>query len=192
MLLHAILNRPPLAIRAFVFSLTVALASHASAQTTTTYSEYTAKFLCGTANSGFANTIAAGVYSTSINVHNPNMFANQAPLSFLKKAVIAKGEGSTFTPPSSFQTDTLPNDYAENINCGTIRALLGSAAPPLPNFFEGFVVIIVPPASSPNQLDVTGVYSSSNNGPITLDVVPVATRIVTPPAAGAIVEGSVQ
>ena len=54
------------------------------------------------------------------------------------------------------------------------------------------MVIIVPPASSPNQLDVVGVYTSSNNPPVSLQVVPIAPRIIVPPPAGAAVDGSFQ
>lgn len=169
------------------FALTLGLVSSAFAQSSNTYTEYSAKFLCGTAslNVNVQESIAPGEYSTSINVHNPNLFSDESALSFLKKAVIAKSEGVTPVAPSSFRQDSLANDYAETIHCGTIRSMLGSAAPAAPAFFEGFVVIVVPPASTPNQLDVTAVYSSSNNGPLTLHVLPIAARVIVPPAAGA-------
>jgi hypothetical protein len=54
------------------------------------------------------------------------------------------------------------------------------------------VVIVIPPASSPNQLDVVGVYTSSNNPPTSLQIVPIAPRIITPPPAGAAVDGKFQ
>ena len=162
-----------------------------SAQNAPTYSEYAAKFLCGVPTT--ANLDKGGIenaeYSTSINIHNPNMFTNDAPLSFMKKAVVAHAEGVTLTPPSAFKQDSLPNDYAETVTCSVIRGLLGSSAPPAPAFIEGFVVIIVPPASSPNELDVVGVYTSSNNPPTSLQVVPIPVRLVTAPV-GATVEGT--
>ena len=114
------------------------------AQSTSTYSEYAAKFLCGMNQ------------STDISVHNPNLFTTDNPLSFLKKAVLSLSEGTTPVPPSAFKQDTLANDYAEKITCGTIRSLLGSAAPPAPAFIEGYVVIIVPPASNPNEFRCYG------------------------------------
>jgi hypothetical protein len=166
----------------------------ASAQSSPTYSEYSAKFLCGvpTASNLAAGVIEKAQYSTSINIHNPNLFSSEAPLSFLKKAVIAHTEGATLVPPSAFKQDSLPNDYAETVGCAVIRSLLGKAAPAAPAFIEGFVVIIVPPANDPNQLDVTAVYTSSNNPPTSLQVVPIAARIITPPPSGAALEGRIE
>jgi hypothetical protein len=166
----------------------------ASAQSTSTYSEYAAKFLCGvpTASNLASGVIEKAQYSTSINIHNPNLFTTDAPLSFLKKAVIAHTEGSALVAPSAFRQDNLPNDYAETVSCQVIRNLLGKAAPAAPAFIEGFVVIIVPPAGNPNQLDVTAVYTSSNNPPTSLQVVPITGRVITPPATGATVEGTIE
>lgn len=168
---------------AFVAAATMFAVIPASAQSSTTYSEYSAKFLCGTSDGG---STEHGEYSTSINVHNPNVFTAESPISLLKQASLAKLEGATLTPPSSFVEDSLPNDYAESIDCAVIRKLLGKAAPSAPAFIEGFVVIIVPPSSGPNQLDVVGVYTSSASSDRSLDVVPVPVRILTPPAAAAI------
>ncbi len=158
-----------------------------SAQSTSTYTEYAAKFLCGVPSAANLSKgeVENAEYSTSINVHNPNIFTTDQPLSFLKKAVVTHPEGSELTAPSAFKQDSLQNDYAENVSCSVIRGLLGAS--PAPAFIEGFVVIIVPPASSPNQLDVTAVYTSSNNPPTSLQVVPIVGRIITPPPAGAAV-----
>jgi hypothetical protein len=163
-------------------------------ENSTTYSEYSAKFLCGvpTASNLANGIIEKAQYSTSINIHNPNLFSTDAPLPFLKKAVLALTEGATLVAPSAFRQDTLPNDYAETVSCQVIRNLLGKAAPPAPAFIEGFVVIIVPPASSPNELDVTAVYTSSNNPPTSLEVVPIAARIISPPATGAALDGRIE
>lgn len=90
------------------------------------------------------------------------------------------------TPPSAFAQDSLPDESAESIDCAVIRKLLGKAAPSAPAFIEGFVVIIVPPSSVPNQLDVVGVNTSSESSDRTLDVVPVQVRILTPPEGSAI------
>ena len=55
------------------------------------------------------------------------------------------------------------------------------------------MVIVVPPTSSPNQLDVTAVYTSSNNPPTSLEVVPIAVRIITPPpTGGAVLKGRIE
>jgi len=128
-------------------------------------------------------------YTTSINIHNPNLFNTDKAISFLKQAVRTLPEGDTLIEPSAFKQDSLVNDYAEYVGCGVIRGLLGSAAPAAPAFIQGFVVIVVPPASSPNQLDVVGVYTASNNKaaglqPTSLQIVPIAPRIITPPPAG--------
>jgi hypothetical protein len=175
-------------LRALLLAMTVAsAANYATAQSSSTYSEYSAKFVCGVPTSSQISQgrIENAEYSTSINIHNPNIFSSDASLSFLKKAVVVHSEGSPLTPPSAFKQDSLPNDYGETITCATIRSLLGSAAPAAPAFIDGFFVVIVPPASTPNELDLTAVYTSSNNGPITLDVVPIQGRIITPPPTGA-------
>lgn len=130
--------------------------------------EYSAKFVCGTPSAALVATgqIAAGTYATSINIHNPHesFFSSQTSTTFLKKAVLSMPEGVTPVPPSSLVTDTLPNDFAEEVDCKIIRTLLGPAGTPA--FIEGFVIIIVPPTGSgttsfTNVLDVVGVYSNA-------------------------------
>src|SRR5271170_7664101 len=168
----------------------------AFAQSTSTYTEYAAKFLCGvpTGTQLTNDLVGNAEYTTSINIHNPNLFNTDKAISFLKQAVRTLPEGDTLIEPSAFKQDSLVNDYAEYVGCGVIRGLLGSAAPAAPAFIQGFVVIVVPPASSPNQLDVVGVYTASNNKaaglqPTSLQIVPIAPRIITPPPAGAAVDG---
>jgi hypothetical protein len=182
------------ALRTASIAVAVLAANTASAQGSSTYSEYSVKFVCGvpTAANLAAGLVVNAQYQTSINIHNPNLFTTDAPLSFLKKAVIAHPEGVTLVPPSAFRQDSLPNDYAETVGCNVIRSLLGKAAPAAPAFIEGFVVIVVPPATDPNQLDVTAIYTSSNNPPASLQVVPIAARIITPPAAGAALDGRIE
>ena len=188
------------ALRAAFFAVIAMLAvTPLSAQSTSTYTEYAAKFLCGipTGTPLTNDLVGNAEYTTSINIHNPNLFTSDAPISFLKKAVLAKTEGSTLVPPSAFKQDSLPNDYAEYVGCVVIRGLLGSAAPAAPAFIEGFLVIVVPPASSPNQLDVVGVYTTSDNKatslqPTGLQIIPIAPRIIAPPPAGAAVDGKFQ
>jgi hypothetical protein len=180
----------------FVLVAAMLAVTTATAQSTSTYTEYTAKFLCGVPTGVQITHDAVGnaEYTTSINIHNPNLFTTDQPISFLKKAVLAKPEGNVEIPPSAFKQDSLANDYAEYVDCQNIRTLLGSAAPGAPAFIDGFLVIVVPPASSPNQLDVVGVYTASNNTaaglqPTSLQIVPIAPRIITPPPAGAAVDG---
>ena len=181
------------ALRTALISAVAMLAAiTSSAQNSTTYTEYAVKFLCGvpTAATTANGVIEKAQYSTSINIHNPNLFTTDRPVSFLKKAVIATTEGNTLAAPSAFMQDSLPNDYAEKVSCAVIRNLLG--APAAPAFIEGFVVIVVPPASSPNELDVTAVYTSSNNPPTSLQVVSIAGRVISPPPAGAAVAGRIE
>jgi hypothetical protein len=188
------------ALRTTFFAVIAMLAvTPLTAQSTSTYSEYAAKFLCGipTGTPLTNDLVGNAEYTTSINIHNPNLFTTDAPISFLKKAVLAKTEGDTPVPPSAFKQDSLPNDYAEYVGCVVIRGLLGSAAPPAPAFIEGFLVIVVPPASSPNQLDVVGVYTTSDNKatslePTGLQIIPIAPRVIAPPPAGATVDGRFQ
>jgi hypothetical protein len=181
---------------AFLAVIAMLAVTQLSAQNTSTYTEYAAKFLCGipTGTPLTNDLVGNAEYTTSINIHNPNLFTTDAPISFLKKAVLAKTEGATLVPPSAFKQDSLPNDYAEYVGCVVIRGLLGSAAPAAPAFIEGFLVIVVPPASSPNQLDVVGVYTTSDNKatslqPTGLQIIPIAPRIIAPPPAGAAVDG---
>jgi hypothetical protein len=183
-------NRSSVLRLVLVVSVAMLAVAPVLAQSVSTYSEYSAKFLCGIAD---GTSLEHAQYSTSINIHNPNLFSSDTALSFLKKAVIANPEGKTLIPPSAFRQDSLPNDYAESVNCAVIRSLLGAAAPAAPAFIEGFVVLVVPPASNPNQLDVTAVYTSSKApSSITLDVVPITGRIITPPAAGVAITGQVE
>ena len=184
---------------AFVLVAAMLAVTAATAQSTSTYTEYAAKFVCGvpTSSTLHRDQIGNAEYTTSINIHNPNLFASDNAISFLKKAVRTVPEGITLLAPSAFKQDSLANDFGEEVDCSTIRGLLGSAAPNVPGFFEGFVVIVVPPASGPNQLDVVGVYTASNNTaaglqPTSLQIVPIAPRIITPPPAGAAVDGRFQ
>jgi hypothetical protein len=183
---------------AFFAVIAMLAATQLSAQSTSTYTEYAAKYLCGvpTGNPLTTDTVGNAEYTTSINIHNPNLFTTEKPISFLKKAVLAKVEGSTVAP-SAFAQDSLANDYAEYVDCYLIRKLLGASAPAAPAFIEGFFVIVVPPASSPNQLDVVGVYTTSNNKatslqPTGLQIIPIAPRVIAPPPAGAAVDGNFQ
>jgi len=145
------------------FALVFGVAS-ASAQT---FVEYTAKFMCGTATAASTPMVQPGTYSTSVNIHNPHdtVFSKQTSTTFAKKAVLSLPEGTAFVQPSAFVTDTLPNDFAEEVDCKIIRAMLGSSAPPPPAFIEGYVVVIVAPTTNPaggfftNELDVTGIYT---------------------------------
>ena len=147
-----------LAVLALVLSVVPA-----SAQS---FVEYSAKFVCGVATAATVPAVEPGTYATTINIHNPHddIFSRQTSTTFLKKAVLALVEGVPPQQPSPFVTDTLKNDFAEEVDCPTIRKLLGITS--TTSFIEGYVVIIVPPTSGPagpftNELDVVGVYTNS-------------------------------
>lgn len=158
-------------------------------QTTPQVVEYSAKFVCGTPTSTqIANEqIAAGIYATSINIHNPasNLFTSETSVSFEKKAVLALPEGTTPVPPSAFVQESLENDFAEEVDCKIIRTLLGTSAPPAPAYIEGWVVILVPPTAAgiTNVLDVWGVYTNSKGAEA---LRPATERFFTPGGAVAV------
>ena len=165
-------------------SLVVLCASVSFGQTTPAqYTEYAAKFVCGTVPAGTSGSpVAPGTYYTTINIHNPHegLFSSQTSTTFLKKAVLSLQEGITPVPPSPLVQDNLPNDFAEEVDCTVIRRLLGSAAPAAPAFIEGYVVLIVPPTSTatvPNVLDVVGIYTNSLGA---LEVQPANEHFFTP------------
>lgn len=152
--------------------------------------EYSAKFLCGTPSPDTppgAGPVSQGVYNTSINIHNPQLPINPPPsVTFVKKAVVSLPEGPDKLPPSQFRVDRLTADFAEEVDCGIIRSLLGNAG--TASFIEGFVVLIaVPQAGTPpplHELDVVGVYTvtTPQGQSISLEVTPVAPRFITLPA----------
>jgi hypothetical protein len=162
----------------------------AFAQTQIRFVEYSAKFLCGTVDvqAPAAAAVRPGIYETSINIHNPQLPVTPLPsVTFVKKVVLALPEGEKPVPPSQFRRDVLQADFAEQVNCKIIRGMLGpaGAAP----FVEGFVVLIVFPAplATSHELDVVGVYTvNTPQQSISLEMVPVAPRLLTlPTAAGA-------
>jgi hypothetical protein len=111
-------------------------------------------------------------------------------VTFVKKVVLSLPEGEKPIAPSPFRRDILQSDFAEQVDCKIIRAMLGPAgtAP----FIEGFVVLIVFPAplATPHELDVVGVYTVNTPAQsISLELVPVAPRVLTfPQAAGKAIE----
>jgi hypothetical protein len=149
--------------------------------------EYSAKFLCGVveAKEPAGAPVRPGVYETSINIHNPQLPLTPLPsVTFVKKAVLAPREGEEHVRPSQFRRDDLQADFAEQVDCKVIRALLGPAgtAP----FIEGFVVLIVfpSPLTTPHELDVVGVYTvDTTQQNISLEIVPIGPRILTLPSA---------
>ena len=119
------------------------------------------------------------IYATAINIHNPNQLRTTAPIQFTKHAVLAREEDLTPVPPGAPVSEVLPSDFAMEVDCTNIFKLLGSPAGV--TFWKGWLVILT---TSPNQLDVVGVYSSepppsSTGGPpagMGLEVLPITPR----------------
>ena len=169
-----------------VFATIVLLLGSASAfaQVPVRFVEYSAKFLCGDAKDPGAAAVRPGIYETSINIHNPELPGTQQPVIFVKKAVRAPREGEEPFKFGRFRLDKLPADFAEQVDCKIIRSLLDPSA--LAPFIEGFVVLIVfpSPLTTPHELDVVGVYTvDTPQGGISLEMVPIAPRVLPLPAA---------
>ena len=186
-------------LRRFMLAGVLVLGSaSAFAQTQVRFNEYSAKFLCGAVEEKTAGgPVRPGFYETSINIHNPQLPVGPVPgvpfvmnVTFVKKVVLSLPEGEKPIAPSQFRRDILQSDFAEQVDCKIIRAMLGPAgtAP----FIEGFVVLIVFPAplATPHELDVVGVYTVNTPAQsISLELVPVAPRVLTfPQAAGKAME----
>jgi hypothetical protein len=156
----------------------------AFAQVPVRFVEYSAKFLCGDAKEPGAAAVRPGTYETSINIHNPELPGTQQSVIFVKKAVRAPREGEEPFKFGRFGLDKLPADFAEQVDCKIIRSLLDPSA--LAPFIEGFVVLIVfpSPLTTPHELDVVGVYTvDTPQGGISLEMVPIAPRVLPLPAA---------
>jgi hypothetical protein len=160
----------------------------ALAQTRTIqFVEYSAKFMCGVvdAQAPGAAPVRPGTYETSINIHNPQLPLQPLPkVTFLKKAVLAPREGEEPVAPSRFRVDVLVADFAEHVDCKVIRDILGPAGTAA--FIEGYVVLIVIPSplTVPHELDVTGVYTVTDQRQgIALEMLTIPARIVPFPLA---------
>ena len=148
---------------------------------TASFTEYAAKFVCGVPKlEAQREAVKPGNYATAINIHNPNQLATTAAINFTKHAVLALEEDIPPQKPFPAVSETLPSDFAMEVDCANIFTLLGS--PTGLTFWKGWLIILVP---SPSQLDVVGVYSSEPPPPAAgappagmgLEVVPVAPRL---------------
>lgn len=149
---------------------------------------YAAKFTCGQVppdpgGSGDADVVV-GVYTTSINIHNPQRFWQV----FTKKVVVAVREEGSFQPikPTDTGTETvlLEPDAAHQVDCPVIYRVLKRKPEP-GSHIEGFVVLYQesPISNRPLSLDVVGKYSArpSNGEVSSLDVVVYTpTQIIQP------------
>jgi hypothetical protein len=196
MVKNQITRRLTMTLRTGVFATIVLLLGSASAFAQAvpvpvpvpyTFVEYSAKFLCGVVDAREPVAGARpGVYETSINIHNPQLpFVTPLPsVTFFKKVVLALREGEEPSPPSWFHIDSLKADYADRVDCRVIRAILNQPVPA--PFIEGFVVLLLvsPPGTLPQELDVVGVYTvdtQQQQPSISLEVVPITHRVLTLP-----------
>jgi hypothetical protein len=131
------------------------------------YLSYAAKFVCS--DTGNDLDVVAGVYRSTINIHNPQ---SQQPVTFLKKVVLAHEEGQPSCTTVVNPREVLQPDAAEQVDCVVVHeaafANQQKCFPPgtTTTVLEGFVVIQVPaentgPAVLPLLvLDVVGNYTA--------------------------------
>jgi hypothetical protein len=153
-------------------------AAGARAQVSPPFTEYAAKFTCGTESVDEPDDVVAGVYATSINIHNPQV---SLPVRFLKKIVLAPREGRIGVPVFS-RNFVLGPDQADRVDCSFIKTELKLTTA---FYIEGFVVLEVPRtgiAAVQPELDVVAKYTArpatTGAGVSTQAVVPVAGRSV--------------
>jgi hypothetical protein len=140
--------------------------------------EYAAKFTCGTESLDEPDDVVAGVYASSINIHNPQA---KTTVVFVKKIVVALREGATPRQPIIVPRGILRPDQADRVDCRFIKAQLKL---PALAYVEGFVVLEVPLTSTSPQpvvLDVVGKYTArpATGGVSTQSVVPVPGAKIT-------------
>jgi len=129
--------------------------------------QYSAKVVCGPYRDASARSqvLVPQLYATTINIHNPDP---RKPIKLSKKLVLTEPPGHQKPGPiMRLGEDELGPDGALATDCADLRSRLPPTAPPLPAFFEGFVVV-----QSLDSLDVVGVYTA----PGAIDVVPVPER----------------
>jgi hypothetical protein len=142
--------------------------------------EYAAKFTCGAEPTTEPDDVVAGVYASSINIHNPQV---RPFVRFLKKIVPAPREGSGVGNPAFSQLFNLGPDQADRVDCIFIKKVLGL---PAPSYVEGFVVLEVPPIAGAAliqpELDVVAKYTArpatTGAGVSTQSVVPVVGKSI--------------
>lgn len=116
---------------------------------------YSAKVVCGKAGDDFLQVLA-GEYATVVNIHNPN----EVDVVFRKKAVKAQTQRQPRGPISPYVTEVLAPDEALGVDCKDVKSLY---APPLGGYFDGFLVLRVPPDPATGvipELDVWTVHTA--------------------------------
>src|SRR5262245_22150967 len=99
-------------------------AAAAQAQLNPPYREYAAKFTCGKEVEEI-DDVVAGVYASSINIHNPHA---KITVGFVKKIVVALREGTNFLRPVILRGILKP-DQADRVDCPFIVKILPAPVP---------------------------------------------------------------
>jgi len=131
-----------------------------TAQDTTTidsvFFEYAAKFVCGSQNNSQDMRLARGLYTTAINIHNPD---DSAGVKFRKKIALTYPPGEQMPGwVSHWIEDELGPNEALEVDCVDIQNKFFPGGFPTP-YIKGFVII-----QSPISLDVTAVYTTAKPG----------------------------
>lgn len=116
--------------------------------------EYSVKIVCGPRTEDDEGGLAPGLYSTTVNIHNPG----PREVRFFKKLALTSPPGNQRAGDiRPIGKDALAYDEALQTDCRELRrrAIPTSEAP----FIEGFLVI-----QSRGGLDVTAVYSTAATG----------------------------
>ena len=116
--------------------------------------EYSVKIVCGTRTEEDEGGLAPGLYTTTVNIHNPG----PGMARFYKKLALTSPPGGQRAGEIwPIATDALAYDEALQTDCRELRrrAIPTSEA----SFIEGFLVI-----QSRGNLDVTAVYSTAATG----------------------------
>jgi len=114
--------------------------------------EYAAKIVCGEQKDYKNMRLAKGLYTTTINIHNPN---RSTTLLFKKLALTYPPEGQLPGMIIPIGVDTLSSDQALKVDCMDIQEKLFPQGFPTP-YIEGFIII-----QSLASLDVSAVYTTA-------------------------------
>lgn len=120
-------------------------ATPADAQPSMAY-EYAVKVVCGKMDRGNRVPVAAGTYSTAVNIHNPNRTI------LTRRKVAMAGRGSA-GPISAFETKVLEYDQAMYVDCEMMQRQAGGV-----EWLDGFLVI-----QSSHLIDVVAVYTTGRD-----------------------------
>lgn len=125
--------------------ITLAAATPAAAQPAIVY-EYAVKVVCGKMDRDNRVPVAAGTYSTAVNIHNPY----RTILTRRKVAVAGRGSAGPISP---FETKVLEHDQAMYVDCEMMQRQAGGV-----DWLDGFLVV-----QSSHLIDVVAVYTTGRD-----------------------------